>query len=131
MTSDGMTPEHFCHCGKPASFGYRVRLLNDIPGEWYCREHRPNPAPVLTVEELKLETPEKFKRKCELCGNDIDLRESDLHQWMSGWVKIRRNESGGVHNIALPMTEDRWVHGYCIRREYKGYAKQFDMFGSK
>jgi hypothetical protein len=35
--------EHFCHCGREASFGYGVSLLNGSPGTWYCAAHRPMP----------------------------------------------------------------------------------------
>jgi hypothetical protein len=33
--------EHFCYCGRWASFGVGASLLRDKPGRWYCGEHRP------------------------------------------------------------------------------------------
>lgn len=33
--------DHFCHCGKAARFGYGVRILQGIDGEWFCGLHRP------------------------------------------------------------------------------------------
>jgi hypothetical protein len=122
-----MTPEHFCHCGKIASFGYRVWLLNDMPGEWYCREHHPKaPPPVITVEERKMKTPTRFLAKCDFCDSELDTRELGVCQWTSGWVRNR--EGGGGHGISLPLRADRWAHTYCVESAGRGQVGQYGLF---
>jgi hypothetical protein len=33
--------DHRCRiCGAPANYGFRVRLLHGIPGDWSCDKHR-------------------------------------------------------------------------------------------
>lgn len=122
--------EHLCHCGAWGAFGYRVRLLNGMEGEWYCRDHRPNPAPMLSEEEVRVKPmdsnkiPERFVRKCEICTNDLDMRLMDgsICQYKAGWVTQRAR---GTHGIMLQQTQDRWVHRYCV-----DYGQQTTMFGS-
>jgi hypothetical protein len=111
-----MSPEllkHYCPCGKWGAFGYRVRLLNDLPGEWYCLEHRPHPAPKLSAEEIQMKVPERYIANCEICSNDLDTRLQDgsICQHTSGWVMQRPR---GAHGIMQAKQENRWAHRYCV-----------------
>lgn len=70
--------------------------------------------------------PERYKTKCELCGDELDIRGDGVHQFTSGWVKNR--SGGGGHGISLPVRENRWAHGYCVDQETKGLTKQQALF---
>ena len=70
--------------------------------------------------------PERFLRKCELCGHDLDTSKEGVHQWTSGWV--RQRSGGGGHGISLAKREDRWAHHYCVERIASGYAGQNELF---
>ena len=70
--------------------------------------------------------PERYRSKCGLCGEEIDIREDGVHQFTSGWVKIR--EGGGGHGVSLPKRENRWAHGYCVDAETKGLLHQKALF---
>jgi hypothetical protein len=67
-------------------------------------------------------TPERYKGKCEFCGDELDIREDGVHQHTSGWVKNR--SGGGGHGISIPERENRWAHGYCIDRVSRGLLNQ-------
>ena len=70
--------------------------------------------------------PERFRAKCEFCGNDVDTRELGVHQYTRGWVKAR--SGGGGHGVSLAERENRWAHGHCVDREV--YGNQGRLFGS-
>lgn len=71
-------------------------------------------------------TPERYRKQCEFCGNDLDTREDGVHQFTKGWVKNR--EGGGGHGISLPEREYRWAHGYCVDRVSRGLQHQKELF---
>jgi hypothetical protein len=56
--------------------------------------------------------PACFRAECEFCGKDVDIRVEGVHQWTSGWVKVR--DAGGGHGVSLPKREDRWAHKSCV-----------------
>lgn len=70
---------------------------------------------------------ERFRARCEFCGNDLDVRVEGVHQFVKGWVKNR--EGGGGHGISLPERENKWAHGDCIDRKTRGTFSQASMFG--
>lgn len=77
-------------------------------------------------EEFRASVPERFRSKCELCGNDLDIRADGVHQRTSGWVKNR--SGGGGHGVSVPERENKWAHGYCVDNATRGLLKQGKMF---
>lgn len=71
--------EHYCHCGKWASFGYNVFLLQGRKGDWYCRMHRPQAKEVpisgfsdedLTDEQLIETIQEKIEQTPDVAESE-------------------------------------------------------------
>lgn len=71
--------------------------------------------------------PGAFRAPCALCGADLDVRREGVHQWTSGWVKLR--SGGGGNAIALPERAPRWAHGRCVESASRGTTNQVNMFG--
>jgi hypothetical protein len=57
--------------------------------------------------------PERFRQPCDFCGQTLDTRAKGVHQWTAGWVEQRA--AGGGHAISMPVRENRWAHGPCVR----------------
>ena len=70
--------------------------------------------------------PERYKARCEFCGDDLNITDDGVHQFTSGWVKNRA--SGGGHGISLAKRELRWAHGYCIDKASRGLLQQGSLF---
>ena len=68
----------------------------------------------------------KYARRCELGGEDIDIRMPGIHQWTAGWVLQR--EGGGGHGISLAKREDRWACRYHVDEATRGQVGQKSMF---
>jgi|SoiMethySBSTD1v2_1073268.scaffolds.fasta_scaffold63812_9 hypothetical protein len=77
-------------------------------------------------DEFAQHIPERFRAKCEICGQVLDVRADGVHQRTSGWVKNRTG--GGGHGVSLPERENKWAHGYCVDRATRGFLKQQSMF---
>jgi hypothetical protein len=118
---------HYCHCGAWGSRGVGVRLLQDKLGSWYCAEHIAEAPP----EEIPMEPtprmpiPSRLRAMCELCGNELSIKETGVHQWTAGWVLQRAG--GGGHGISLPERSNRWAHRYCVENAVRG-GQQQSMF---
>lgn len=66
--------------------------------------------------------PPARRALCDLCKRELDIRDLGVHQWTSGWVKLR--EGGGGHGISCAVREPRWAHSWCVDRLAKGFLKQ-------
>src|SRR3954471_4208316 len=64
------------------------------------------------AENVTPPIPGAFRAPCALCGGNLDIRRDGVHQWTSGWVKLR--SAGGGNAIALPERAPRWAHGRCV-----------------
>jgi hypothetical protein len=58
---------------------------------------------------------------CHFCKNDVDPRETGVHQYTRGWVKIR--SGGGGHGVSIPIREPFFAHGHCVERRIKGWGQ--------
>ena len=63
---------------------------------------------------------------CDICKEDLDIRDPGVCQWTAGWVLIR--EGGGGHGISCPERANRWAHRYCVDRMSKGLINQPSLF---
>ena len=70
--------------------------------------------------------PDKYKVKCDLCPDFLDVRSNGVYQYTSGWVMNR--EGGGGHGISLPERAPRWAHRLCVERAVRGTLNQAAMF---
>lgn len=59
---------------------------------------------------------------CDICQRELDIGDLGVHQWTSGWVKLR--EGGGGHGISCPERTPRWAHSWCVERLAKGFINQ-------
>lgn len=75
---------------------------------------------------LRQPIPARHRSTCEFCGEELDVRDTGVHQRTSGWVMIRAG--GGGHGVSLPERENRWAHGHCIERLTKGTFAQGTIF---
>ena len=65
--------------------------------------------------------------QCDICGKPLKTTDYGVHQWTSGWVKLR--EGGGGHGISCPERERRWAHGLCVENKSRGLINQGALFG--
>lgn len=64
--------------------------------------------------------------KCEFCGVTLDVRATNVEQYMSGWVLNR--SGGGGHGLSLPKRENRWAHRTCVDAIGRGSFRQARLF---
>jgi hypothetical protein len=62
---------------------------------------------------------------CDLCGKPLRITEYGVHQYTSGWVKLR--EDGGGHGVSCPVRVPRWAHKLCVERAAKGQLSQTSL----
>lgn len=70
--------------------------------------------------------PSAKSAPCEICAQPLDITAPGVHQWTSGWVKLR--EGGGGHGISCAVRSNRWAHSYCVDRAAKGFSNQGALF---
>jgi hypothetical protein len=70
--------------------------------------------------------PERYRAKCEYCGQEVDVRAEGSHQHVSGWVKNR--SGGGGHGVSVPVRANRWAHSWCVDSASRGTLTQGSMF---
>ena len=72
--------------------------------------------------------PERFRVRCYMCSDELDMRAPGVFAFTHGWVKNRRE--GGGNAVTLPVRSGEYACGACIEHEVAGSKKdQLSLFG--
>ena len=72
--------------------------------------------------------PDRFRARCDFCGDELDIRRPGVFVLKLGWVKNR--SQGGGNALALPKSQGRYACMHCIdRQQHKLSPFQAQLFG--